>query len=240
VSIANNKHQIVLLHGFLSSSSYWKKLTPYLHNAGYDVIPIDLLGFGTAPKPHDAAYDYDTHLAYIDSVLTVLKVNTPFIMVGHSMGALLAARYARTYETKVSEAILLNPPLYVDSTQAYTTLRETNLMYRLLLDSRYRRVGWVLLRLSAFRFIKSHSHRSRELSLENIIQNPYILNDLADTRTRTLVLVGTKDRQIYRDNLLALVKNPFVTVSVEEVNHHSPMRSSKLVQRMILDFLDTK
>lgn len=49
---------VVLVHGFASSfERNWREpgWVDLLADAGREVIPVDLLGHGTAPKPHDAA-----------------------------------------------------------------------------------------------------------------------------------------------------------------------------------------
>ena len=83
---------MILLHGFLSSSKYWRNLQPHLSAEGYRVIAIDLLGFGDAPKPKYSDYSYQEHIAYLDAVIKKLRLKQPFILIGHSMGALLATR----------------------------------------------------------------------------------------------------------------------------------------------------
>lgn len=46
---------IILLHGFLSDSRYWRGITSSL-SQHYRVVTIDLLGFGKSPKPKTATY----------------------------------------------------------------------------------------------------------------------------------------------------------------------------------------
>lgn len=236
MSTEQTQGTIVLLHGFVSSSQYWLRLAPYLESAGYKVIRLDLLGFGDAPKPRDSIYDYDDHLRYIHRRIKALKL-TSFTLVGHSMGALLAARYSRMHPEQVQAVILLNPPLYSDAEEARYVLRKTGRIYRFLLDSRYRKYGWKLLRLGAPHLIKAHSNTSRDHSLMNIIEKPLIFDDLAKTTSRTLLLVGSKDRPEYITNLARLQSNPHVTVTVEDVSHHGAIKRPRVIQAAIIRFL---
>jgi pimeloyl-ACP methyl ester carboxylesterase len=76
---------VVLIHGFATSAARtwgdngWIDL---LGDAGRDVVAIDLLGHGTAAKPHDpAAY------AELESLVVAQLPDGPFDAIGFSMGA---------------------------------------------------------------------------------------------------------------------------------------------------------
>lgn len=226
---------IILLHGFLSSKSYWKKLTPFLTSEGYRIITIDLLGFGNAPKPKHLIYNYDDHLNHIQSILKVLEITQPVTFIGHSMGALLALRYAQKYPEAVTDMCLLNPPMYTHPEQARSTLRDTGLFYRLLLDSRYRHILWILLRkIGPF---ASHTKYSREGSLENIIATASFFIDLEATTHKTLLLIGTKDRRIYFENIKQKTLHNNINVVIETSGHHTAITHTKQLARHIHTFL---
>ena len=228
---------IVLLHGFLSSSRYWNHLQPYLSAQGYRVIAIDLLGFGNAPKPKYSTYSYSEHIAYLEIVIDGLKFNRPFVLVGHLMGALLATRYAVLHPTHVSSLALLHPPLYLDIQEARSTLRDTGRFYRFLLDSKFRRFGWAFIKTFAFYHIGKHSRASRERSMRNVIEVSEIFGDLQKVATRTLLLIGLKDRPQYQTNVKSADLSNSVTVITKNVSHHSPTQKPRAVQQLIHDFL---
>jgi pimeloyl-ACP methyl ester carboxylesterase len=76
---------VVLVHGFASSfERNWRKpgWVDLLADAGREVIPVDLLGHGTAPKPHDAAAYADLE-ARVAEVLPQGEVDA----IGFSLGA---------------------------------------------------------------------------------------------------------------------------------------------------------
>ncbi len=83
---------VVLIHGWGGSfASTWQEpgVTDILADSGFHVMGIDLLGHGTAEKPHEP-------LAYADLtgyLLTKLP-QEPIIAVGFSLGALTLARAA--------------------------------------------------------------------------------------------------------------------------------------------------
>ena len=83
---------MVLVHGWGGSfASTWDRsgFTALLADAGREVIGVDLLGHGTAPKPHDAA-------AYADLTSRIVEQlpDAPADAVGFSLGALTLLRTA--------------------------------------------------------------------------------------------------------------------------------------------------
>lgn len=95
---------VVLLHGLTGSHEYFAPLTTSL-SRHYTVTAPDLLGFGASPWP-DSGYTVDDHLRALMPVLP----KEPFVLVGHSMGSLLALELARRYPQRVAALVLLAPP----------------------------------------------------------------------------------------------------------------------------------
>lgn len=228
---------IILLHGFLASSLYWARVQPGLSAAGYRIITIDLMGFGVAVKPKKATYNYEEHIEHIHTHISSLRLTQPFVLVGHSMGALLASRYALLHPAHISHLSLLHPPLYQDPNEAFQTLRDTSRGYRFLLDSRYRRIGWALIKTFPIAHIGKHSRVSRERSLINVIETAEIFNDLQKLQTNTMLLIGQRDRIEYSTNIQKNHISDMVTVLSRDVTHHSPMKQPKLVTRELINFL---
>jgi pimeloyl-ACP methyl ester carboxylesterase len=83
---------VVLVHGWAGSfASTWERsgFTALLRDAGRDVIGIDLLGHGQAPKPHDPA-SYADLTGRIADALPAAPVDA----IGFSLGALTLLRLA--------------------------------------------------------------------------------------------------------------------------------------------------
>lgn len=227
---------IVLLHGFLGSKWDWSKLAPKLVREGYRVVAIDLLGFGRAPKPLSATYGYDDHIDHINVVLKKLNIDKPFILIGHSMGALIAKRYTLEYSQNVKKLVLLHPPLYRDNLQVRETLRDTSHFYRFLLDSKYRNIAWPVIRLALAGRMR-HTKWSRERSLINVIEKAEAFRDLVKLKKDTLLFVGLYDRPEYIKNLTEYKVSDSVTVTLQDVGHMSPMKQPRRVKRAVLQFL---
>jgi pimeloyl-ACP methyl ester carboxylesterase len=109
--IEGNGKPVVLLHGQISTHNYMQPLVELLVPHKYEVISLDLLGFGNSPRPSDCAYSIDDHVASIVYTLKVKNIARPFILVGHSMGALIAVRLAKKHPELVDGLILSALPV---------------------------------------------------------------------------------------------------------------------------------
>lgn len=230
-----NSEVIILLHGFASDSRYWKKLTPYLKRAGYRVAMIDLLGFGSATKAPASQYDYTEHIQHIHAFIKSLGLRGSFTLVGHSMGAVLAARYVCKYPNNVKEVYLLHPPLYKNADEAYRTLRATGRHYRYLLDSPRQNIGWKVMIYLPGVPVGKHSADSRRQSLVNVVESSELIADLERVKVKTVLLVGLRDRPEYLKNLAIIKSNKYVSIITRDVAHHSPLRKPKVVAQIIMD-----
>ncbi len=84
---------VVLLHGFISNSTSWKRsaVRQALADAGFTVVTLDLRGNGLSDRPHAAeAYKDDAELRDVLALMRYLHL-TNYDVVGYSRGAILAA-----------------------------------------------------------------------------------------------------------------------------------------------------
>ena len=100
----DGKRAAVLLHGKNFYGSYWENTIKALTAAGYRVIVPDQLGFGKSAKP-EIDYSFDLLADNTVHLLDQLQVQQAVIL-GHSMGGMLAVRLARNYPERVSRLVL--------------------------------------------------------------------------------------------------------------------------------------
>ncbi len=100
---------LVLLHGLLTSTQLWRNITPGLA-FGHTIYSLDLMGFGLSEKPQDRSYDLDAYVAQLEGFLDQFHLTNP-ILVGHDLGAVIAATYTLRHPNTVRKLILLNAPL---------------------------------------------------------------------------------------------------------------------------------
>lgn len=103
-----NGKNIVLLHGKNFNGAYWKTTIKALTNEGYRVIVPDQIGFGKSTKPHNYQYSFQQLARNTKILLDSLKVDKTAVL-GHSMGGMLATRFALSYPETTEKLILENP-----------------------------------------------------------------------------------------------------------------------------------
>lgn len=103
-----NGRVAVLLHGKNFCAATWESAIAALVKAGYRVIAPDQVGFCKSTKPAHYQYSFQQLAANTHALLQVLGVERASI-VGHSMGGMLAARYALMYPQAVEHLALVNP-----------------------------------------------------------------------------------------------------------------------------------
>jgi pimeloyl-ACP methyl ester carboxylesterase len=124
---------VVLLHGLGRTGQTWKNLTKELEDKNFRFTAIDLLGFGRSPKPDWLEYDIDDHASAVIATINRLGMNKPIIIVGHSMGCLVAVRIAKRRPDLIKHLILYEMPLYDGLPYKRSYRLRTNL-YRRLYD----------------------------------------------------------------------------------------------------------
>jgi pimeloyl-ACP methyl ester carboxylesterase len=103
---------VVLLHGIGRTGQVWEHVVSLLMPLGTRVVAFDLLGFGASPKPDWPAYDVDDHARAVIASITKLGLTEPAVLVGHSMGCLVAVRVARLRPDLIRHLVLYEMPLY--------------------------------------------------------------------------------------------------------------------------------
>jgi pimeloyl-ACP methyl ester carboxylesterase len=102
---------VVLLHGFASSTYTWEKVAPYLNEAGYHVLALDMKGFGWSDKPKDAKYDPYTLMHEVNQWMDALGLKD-VTFVGNSLGGAIAWLMALEHPDKVGRLVLIDAAGY--------------------------------------------------------------------------------------------------------------------------------
>jgi pimeloyl-ACP methyl ester carboxylesterase len=126
---------ILLLHGFMDAGGTWDMVAPALARGGHEVVAPDLRGFGLSDSIGAGGYyhfpDYVADVAELVDALAPRRL----AVVGHSMGATVAAYYAGAHRDRVERLALLEgmgpmatpAPVSVDRMVAWLrTLREVS------------------------------------------------------------------------------------------------------------------
>jgi pimeloyl-ACP methyl ester carboxylesterase len=107
-----NGHTVVLLHGNNFAGFYFGGPIDVLRKAGFRVVVPDQMGYGRSSKAI-IPYHFHDWARNTRLVLQSLKIDKAMI-VGHSMGGMLAARFATQYPAMTERLVLYNPIGLVD------------------------------------------------------------------------------------------------------------------------------
>ncbi|ATS17551.1 alpha/beta fold hydrolase [Synechococcus sp. PCC 6717] len=99
---------LLLIHGFGASSLHWRKNIPVLA-AAHRVYAIDLLGFGGSakPAPHMVSYTFETWATLVLDFCHEV-IGAPTVLIGNSIGCVVALQAAVFAPEWVRQLILLN------------------------------------------------------------------------------------------------------------------------------------
>jgi pimeloyl-ACP methyl ester carboxylesterase len=103
-----NGRTVVLLHGKNFCAATWQETIAVLSQNGYRVIAPDQVGFCGSSKPQGYQFSFAQLAHNTQALLQSLEVDRVTV-IGHSMGGMLAARFALNYPNMVEQLVLVNP-----------------------------------------------------------------------------------------------------------------------------------
>jgi pimeloyl-ACP methyl ester carboxylesterase len=103
-----NGRSVLLLHGKNFNGFYWESTARALLAAGYRVIIPDQIGFGKSSKPRRYQFSFHQLALNTRALLDQLGVEKSSV-VGHSMGGMLAVRFALMFPDRVEKLALIDP-----------------------------------------------------------------------------------------------------------------------------------
>ena len=220
---------IVFIHGIASSAATFRKLVPLLDDR-YRCISIDLLGFGESPSPKDATYTIEEHVASIHATIRSLKLGAPFILVGHSLGSLLAARYTAQHPELVSRLVLISPPVYLAPSEISDERVRSQVgaylkVYEFLRSNKSFTMASVntisrLFQLGTALEVSERNWNAFILSLQNCIESQTTVSDIAAVRVPIDVVYGAQDQFISAGTMGIIEQMRHVTMSRVDINDH--------------------
>ena len=195
-------HSVVFLHGLASTSATFDLVVPLL-TPTHRVISLDLLGFGGSPAPSTATYTLEEHVAAVESTLRSVKISGRITLVGHSLGSLIAARYAARNPSLLSHLILVSPPIYLPGETVLDPLERFQMEAYRKLHSFMRtnrsfteaaaRAASLLVPMKGGLEVTEKNWRAVSLSLANCIEKQTAVTDLAQVRVPVDAIWGTRD-----------------------------------------------
>ncbi|UPT71552.1 MAG: alpha/beta hydrolase [Flavobacterium sp. JAD_PAG50586_2] len=205
-----NGKTIVLLHGKNFNAAYWEQTIRELNKNGFRVIAPDQIGFGKSTKPAYYQYSFSQLAANTKGILDELNI-TKAVILGHSMGGMLATRFALQYP-EVTEKLILENPIGLEDYKLFspyktvdenyqTELKNTPESYKAYQLKFYYDNQWKpeydrwLNLLAGWTLHKDYPviARNAALTSDMVITQP-VVYEFGNIKCPTLLIIGTRDR----------------------------------------------
>ncbi len=209
----------LLLHGKNFSGAYWERTARELSRRGYRVVMPDQIGFGKSSKPTSIQYSFQMMAAQTKALLDHLQIEKAEV-VGHSMGGMLAARFALMYPAATEKLVLVNPlgledwkrkvPYQSIDAATGAELKKVpqdvkEYMRSVYFDGQWKDEYNELLTIQAGWLKgpdKSHMARVTALTSDMVMTQP-VLYEFPDIKAPTLLIIGERDRTAIGKNLVS-------------------------------------
>ncbi|KXI28667.1 alpha/beta fold hydrolase [Paraglaciecola hydrolytica] len=120
-----NKPMILALHGWLDNAASFIPLSEHLSD--FYIVALDITGHGNSA--HRALGNHYHLLDFVQDIHELVESQgwPPFILLGHSMGGIIASLYASCFNDKVSKLISIESfgPITKDARSSPQQLRES-------------------------------------------------------------------------------------------------------------------
>lgn len=204
-----NGRSVLLMHGKNFSGVYWKDTIAFLTDNGFRVIVPDQIGFGKSSKPN-IHYSFHALAANTKKLLDTLNV-TEVTVVGHSMGGMLASRFALMYPETATRLVLENP-IGLEDYRLFVPYVTVDEQYRNEMKAtaesirNYHKTYFVNWRpeYGAYAELAVRQQSSGEyprlamssaLTYEMIYEQP-VCHEFGQIKARTLLIIGQADRTV--------------------------------------------
>ena len=245
---------VILIHGLAASLFDWNDLLPTLTESGFSFYAMDLPGHGMSKsevpeKDYDINYVFSAFCEWLDN----LSLNGPVTLIGHSLGAYIAVKYAALHPTKITCLILCDPfysqsqlPYFLRVNYKYSIINTNTIeifpqwFIRLLIDitSFSIRNGYYLPK--NIRDQTALDYKRANPGIFNIVPSIIDISEIFNSIIQpTLIIWGTNDKTLNTDSFKLLVnKIPnSVGYAIQNAGHVPHQSHSKEFNKVVLKFL---
>jgi len=215
----SNGKTVVLLHGKNFNGAYWKTTMEALSKEGFDVLVPDQIGFGKSSKPEYFQYSFQQLAENTKNLIESLQIEKTTIL-GHSMGGMLATRFALMYP-EITEKLVLVNPIGLEDWKLKIPYQSVNDWYKQELKKDYEGIKkyqkesyyagdwnenyakWAKL-LAGWTLNEDYSRIAwnAALTYDMILTQP-VVYEFPKLEVPTLLIIGTRDRTALGKNLVS-------------------------------------
>lgn len=239
------KPPLLFIHGFRGTHEGLVDVAVWMTDRGYECYYPDIPPFGRESKPLKT-YDEKSYAKFIADYIKQNKLKNP-VLIGHSMGSLIAAATAAKYPRLVSKKLVLlspisvKPPKPIAMLQPLITILPNKVVgfittkYMLIQKKDHNKVRDILdvtYRCGAHYTSRKDVRKAAKFSADHSLSDFKFKKD-------TLIVAGEKDRLISRSKTEDYAKTikvepKFIKNSGHLINYEEPRR----VAEIISDFLE--
>ena len=230
----NARFTVIFLHGIAATSSTWRPtINLFLKDTGlknFRFVTVDLLGFGKSPRANWLKYDYEEYNRALFKTIKHLHIKNPIVLVGHSMGSLIAANFAAEHPEKISRLILVSPPVLKPSEAAKLPDKFYQKSYgtlpKIAEDPIIKTLANFVQKVSSFRaeYLKTIAF---ERSMKNIVINHKNYQLFKKLTIPTTIIHGRFDPLVLQANLNDIAKANPDFIKLEQVTAQHDISPSK-------------
>jgi len=244
-SVSGNGNALVLLHGFLETSTMWESYITELAKT-HKIITIDLLGHGKTPCL-GYIHSMEEMAATVFVVLKALRLRK-IHLAGHSMGGYVALAFAEMYPDYVKGLCLINSTARADSKERKINrdraIRAVKLNHkqfiRLAISNLFRPKNRKIFSEN----IKKVKKEALTISLQGIVaalEGMKIREDrevlLHFSPYKKMMIIGKRDPVLIYEELIDQTQNSEVDVRVFPDGHMSHIENKDELMRSLNDFI---
>lgn len=205
-----NGKSILLLHGKNFNGAYWETTIKELVQNGFRVIVPDQIGFGKSSKPQSFQYSFQQLAINTKTLLDSLNINQTAVL-GHSMGGMLATRFALKFP-EITEKLILENPIGLEDYKQLTPYKPVDYWYKNELAQNYEKIKqyqlafyydnhwkpeydrWINL-LAGWTLNKDYPLIAWNAALTyDMIFTQSVVQEFPLLKCPTLLIIGTRDR----------------------------------------------
>ena len=123
----SNGKTIILFHGKNFNGYYWKNVISMLTEKGYRVIAPDQIGWGKSDRP-DLHYSFQMLAENNKALLDSLRIEKVTVL-SHSMGGMLAVRFALMFPN-ITEKLILEDPIGLEDYKTFVPYKSLEELYQ--------------------------------------------------------------------------------------------------------------
>ncbi len=205
-----NGRTILLFHGKNFNGAYFGQTMQTLLEDGFNVLAPDQVGFGKSTKPDYYHYTFQQLAKNTKSLVDSLDIDQT-VVLGHSMGGMLATRFALMYPQMV-ETLVLENPIGLEDWKKKVPYQGVDHWYQQELEKTYEGVKqymaqsyydnnwksdyeeWLYLRTG---FIGTTDYDryawNQALTTDMVFTQP-VLYEFPDLKVPTVLIIGQRDR----------------------------------------------